>query len=368
MRTSITDSDVQTRIAADVHDLPPEIIETIISYLPAQTRQWKRIAQSLAQKPATYGPLVKEFDFNQLYYVVTDNLIHDLVQYTPELRTFILASPKQFTDNALRFLSENCRALTRVELWGATKVTEGGLLSLVKNCPRLEGLNLGNGPKVTDRILKALGDRGGSRLAYLNLANGYGLTSAGVSYLLFHTRNTLKHLDLSGCTLLTDASFEFRKVPDTDWWAQEQHQDGVEEVNLDQVSTTMQSLSALRLSPQRSLPNTPALPTTPIPSPSPFELSIETLSLSRVPRLTDDTLISLSACAPRLTSLSIVGVPLITDFGIRAIFQADMARIHLRVLEVDDLVGKVSRAVLDEVELKLKDEGLKILRTSDKYT
>jgi hypothetical protein len=112
-------------------------------------------------------------------------------------------SGNPISDNGIRIFAQKASARLRsINLEGLT-ITNSSILSLAKQCAYLEGLSLGSCAEITDSAFRDLTEHC-TKLSNINIKSCHHITDHTVERLA--TLPNLKHMILSNCYNITDAS------------------------------------------------------------------------------------------------------------------------------------------------------------------
>lgn len=175
---------------------------------------------------ATY---IQTLDFRNLWIIVNDAFVSDLIPLLPNLQHLYIAYPKSLADSGILSLAHRpppprrrrsgtiadndsgetalYSALSTLSLVGCTRFSSVSFQQFILMCPSLTTLNLADGCRIDDECLLAM-----SRfqllcttLKVLNLSHAAYITDRGLAHFLSKSPN-LTSVTLQSCKLISDIS------------------------------------------------------------------------------------------------------------------------------------------------------------------
>ncbi|KAF0296641.1 F-box/LRR-repeat protein 20 [Amphibalanus amphitrite] len=270
------------------------------------------------------------------------------------LKALSLHGCQWVTDPALRIFAEQCNNIEDLNLQGCRRITDLTCESLSQHCPNLYTLDL-RSTNVGDRSLKYLSD-GCHNLHRINISWCGDITENGVEALARGCPK-LSHFIAKGCDQINDAAVVQLA----------RHCPGLEVVSLERCdSITDQSVTAIAencpllhyiclsncpalrdVSLLRLAAHCPRLVTVEVAGCANFTDHgfqalarnchyLEKMDLEDCVAISDSTLAALAQNCPRLETLTLSHCELITDEGIRMLGTGPCSTEHLAVLELDN--------------------------------
>lgn len=87
-------------------------------------------------------PQLKVLSLKDCGYIVTDNLMEQLLKKLPLLESINLCACKHITDRTVKALIKKAKILKQLNLSWIKTVSEGAIIDLIKSCPNLEHLDI----------------------------------------------------------------------------------------------------------------------------------------------------------------------------------------------------------------------------------
>lgn len=87
-------------------------------------------------------PHLRHLSLKDCGYLMTDNLMEQLVKKLPHLECLNLCACKHLTDRSMKALSRSSQNLKELNLSWIKTISESAIINLVRNCPKLEHLDI----------------------------------------------------------------------------------------------------------------------------------------------------------------------------------------------------------------------------------
>uniref|UniRef100_A0A060TC04 ARAD1B18898p n=1 Tax=Blastobotrys adeninivorans TaxID=409370 RepID=A0A060TC04_BLAAD len=209
--------------------------------------------------------------------LVTDDSVHKLVQCAPRLRNVVLAKCVNITDNGVQALTRLKRSLHYLHLGHCSNITDKGIAWLVEACQRIMYIDVACCTQLTNEAVKDLAML--PRLRRIGLVKCQNITDEAIfaladrSFAVNHTTTTTTASTSNNSTLAGTASHPLHPPPPPS-------------------TTTPATTTATTTTTTTSMTNT-----------------LERIHLSYCTNITLASVIQLVNSCPRLTHLSLTGVP-----------------------------------------------------------
>ncbi|CAJ0747932.1 291_t:CDS:2 [Entrophospora sp. SA101] len=149
--------------------LPLDILFEILSYVKDSSKDlltcsrinhaWHRLRPLYFHSTNPYGSYIQVLDLSgiDLKEYITSKLLCSLFPNTPNLIKIDLYNCFNVNDKVVEVISESCRGLIELRIFGCTKVSDKSM-AFLKRCRQLRELDIGYCVKVTSKGLKILID------------------------------------------------------------------------------------------------------------------------------------------------------------------------------------------------------------------
>ncbi|CAN3355936.1 hypothetical protein DICA1_D20032 [Diutina catenulata] len=139
---------------------------------------------------------------------IHDDIIDALATNCPRLQGLYAPGCKYVSEEAIVRLLTSCPMLKRVKFNGSHKITDVAIEALHANCKSLVELDLHNCPNVTDEYLRLI-FRDLTQLREFRISNAAGVTDRLFELVPLDTKlEKLRIVDISGCNAITDRMVE----------------------------------------------------------------------------------------------------------------------------------------------------------------
>ncbi|XP_054883364.1 dynein regulatory complex subunit 6 isoform X2 [Poeciliopsis prolifica] len=315
-----------------ISDLPHHLSLKIFQYL--ELRDWLNCSEvSNTWKAIVHsGSLWSQIDFSVGKDWVTDAIVQKILKsYRPFVTHLNLRGCHSTKWSSLKYISE-CKNLQELNLSECLAISDMMIHKITEGCPCLLYLNLSY-TLITNQSLKAI-FRNCHSLQYLSLAHCRRFTDDGFTTLTTEEggRNLI-HLDLSGCLQMTPKGFDYISTGCP----------SLKEVVMNDMTTLSDTCVLALLSKCYTLSSI-SLVGCPLLSDITFKVmakvaNLKSLSIEGNNQITDVTWEALCSFSAGLNKLHVVDCPGMTDDGMRYVA---MLR-HLNYLDVS-LCSRVSDA------------------------
>jgi F-box and leucine-rich repeat protein GRR1 len=166
----------------------------------------KQLTSTALMKTITCWPALISLDLSKCADAVDDRVVMEIATHCPKLQNVYFTGCHQLTDTSLTYLASHCPKLKRIYLGQCSKLTDATAIALSEHCPRLIEIEFSECSNITDAALWAILPVY-PQLRDLRLRNCVRITDDAFSALPMHNPY-MRVLDLTSCSLLTDAAVE----------------------------------------------------------------------------------------------------------------------------------------------------------------
>ncbi|KAJ4454857.1 putative D-alanine--D-alanine ligase [Paratrimastix pyriformis] len=153
-------------------------------------------SDALVQVANTLGPKLLDLDV-ALCTAILDGAVKTIAEKCPNLRRLVLDSCREVGDPGLTELAAHCPRLEYLDLWNCRLITDAGLTKVIMGCPGLTHLDVHCCTELTDRGVALIGSL--TQLRHLDLTGCPRVTEASLHALVAGCGATLERLYIHGC-------------------------------------------------------------------------------------------------------------------------------------------------------------------------
>lgn len=138
---------------------------------------------------------------------LTDASLVAISTHCHHLQTLLLYACANFTDKGLIAIAHGCRSLEKLDVCGSHSLLDPGVVAVAEHCTKLTWLNLQWCSKLTDVCLVSIG-RYLHQLEKISIHGNVHVTEHGLAALANGCQRSLKVIDINGCKLIPDRSWD----------------------------------------------------------------------------------------------------------------------------------------------------------------
>lgn len=221
--------------------------------------------------------------------LVTDDSVHKLVQCAPRLRNVVLAKCVNITDNGVQALTRLKRSLHYLHLGHCSNITDKGIAWLVEACQRIMYIDVACCTQLTNEAVKDLAML--PRLRRIGLVKCQNITDEAI-FALADRSFAVNHTTTTATGNNTLPGTAGNNMPGTAG-------------NMPGTASHVHPTAAVTTAPTTTAPTT----STPTTTTTSMTNTLERIHLSYCTNITLASIIQLVNSCPRLTHLSLTGVP-----------------------------------------------------------